>query len=109
MLVMFVIGIIIAHRTRFGTNIYALGGGTPTARLMGVPVGRTTIAIYADVRLPRRPLWDRLFALHIGRYSLAAVGVELDAIAAVVIGGHPADRWCWFPCRHAYRCPDPKV
>jgi simple sugar transport system permease protein len=47
MLVVFVAGIIIAHRTRFGTNVYALGGGVQTAELMGVPVARTTIQIYA--------------------------------------------------------------
>jgi ribose/xylose/arabinose/galactoside ABC-type transport system permease subunit len=87
MLVMFVIGIIIAHRTKFGTNIYALGGGTLTARLMGVPVGRTTIAIYATSGF-LAGLSGIVFSLYTSAgYSLAAVGVELDAIAAVVIGG----------------------
>ncbi len=47
MLLVFAVGIFIAHRTRFGTNVYALGGGAHTAQLMGVPVGRTTIQIYA--------------------------------------------------------------
>jgi simple sugar transport system permease protein len=87
MLVMFVIGIIVAHRTRFGTNIYALGGGAPTARLMGVPVGRTTIAIYATSGF-LAGLSGIVFSLYTSAgYSLATVGVELDAIAAVVIGG----------------------
>jgi galactofuranose transport system permease protein len=87
MLVMFVIGIIIAHRTRFGTNIYALGGGTQTARLMGVQVGRTTIMIYATSGF-LAGLSGIVFSLYTSAgYSLAAVGVELDAIAAVVIGG----------------------
>lgn len=87
MLVMFAVGIILAHRTRFGTNIYALGGGTPTARLMGVPVGRTTVAIYAASGF-LAGLSGIVFSLYTSAgYSLAAVGVELDAIAAVVIGG----------------------
>jgi len=87
MLVMFVVGIIVAHRTRFGTNIYALGGGTQTARLMGVPVGRTTIMIYATSGF-LAGLSGIVFSLYTSAgYSLAAVGVELDAIAAVVIGG----------------------
>jgi ribose/xylose/arabinose/galactoside ABC-type transport system permease subunit len=87
MLVMFIIGIIIAHRTRFGTYIYALGGGTPTARLMGVPVGRTTVAIYATSGF-LAGLSGIVFSLYTSAgYSLATVGVELDAIAAVVIGG----------------------
>ncbi|MGV3553262.1 galactofuranose ABC transporter, permease protein YjfF [Rhizobium sp.] len=87
MLVMFIAGIIIAHRTRFGTNIYALGGGAQTARLMGVPLGRTTIAIYATSGF-LAGLSGIVFSLYTSAgYSLAAVGVELDAIAAVVIGG----------------------
>lgn len=87
MLVMFVIGIVIAHRTRFGTNIYAIGGGAQTARLMGVPLGRTTIAIYATSGF-LSGLAGIVFSLYTSAgYSLAAVGVELDAIAAVVIGG----------------------
>jgi ribose/xylose/arabinose/galactoside ABC-type transport system permease subunit len=87
MIVMFIVGIIVAHRTRFGTNIYALGGGAQTARLMGVPVGRTTIAIYATSGF-LAGLSGIVFSLYTSAgYSLAAVGVELDAIAAVVIGG----------------------
>lgn len=87
MLILFIIGIVVAHRTRFGTNIYALGGGVPTARLMGVPVARTTIAIYATSGF-LAGLSGIVFSLYTSAgYSLAAVGVELDAIAAVVIGG----------------------
>ena len=87
MLVMFVVGVVVTHRTRFGTNIYALGGGTQTARLMGVPVGRTTIMIYATSGF-LAGLSGIVFSLYTSAgYSLAAVGVELDAIAAVVIGG----------------------
>lgn len=46
-LLTFVAGILIAHRTRFGANVFAIGGGVRTERLMGVPVGRTTVAIHA--------------------------------------------------------------
>jgi simple sugar transport system permease protein len=87
MLLVFAVGIFIAQRTRFGTNVYALGGGTQTARLMGVPVGRTTIQIYALSGF-LAGLSGIVFSLYTSAgYSLAAVGVELDAIAAVVIGG----------------------
>jgi len=86
-LLVFVIGILIAHRTRFGANVYALGGGVSTARLMGVSVGRTTIGIYALSGL-LAGLSGIVFSLYTtAGYSLSAVGVELDAIAAVVIGG----------------------
>lgn len=87
MLFVFAVGILIAHRTRFGTNIYALGGGTATAKLMGVPVAATTIRIYALSGL-LAGLSGIVFSLYTSAgYSLAAVGVELDAITAVVIGG----------------------
>jgi ribose/xylose/arabinose/galactoside ABC-type transport system permease subunit len=87
MLLVFAAGIFIAHRTRFGTNVYALGGGAQTAQLMGVPVGRTTIQIYALSGF-LAGLSGIVFSLYTSAgYSLAAVGVELDAIAAVVIGG----------------------
>lgn len=87
MLVVFLAGIVIAHRTRFGANVYALGGGVQTARLMGVPVARTTVQIYALSGF-LAGLSGIVFSLYTSAgYSLAAVGVELDAIAAVVIGG----------------------
>lgn len=87
MLVVFIVGVIIAHRTKFGTNVFALGGGIPTSKLMGVPVARTTIGIYAISGF-LAGLAGITFSLYTSAgYSLAAVGVELDAIAAVVIGG----------------------
>ncbi|MFD2263941.1 galactofuranose ABC transporter, permease protein YjfF [Lacibacterium aquatile] len=81
------LGIILAHRTRFGTNVYAIGGDRVSAALLGVPIRRTTIAIYA-VSGFYSSLAGVLYTLYTASgYPLAAVGVELDAIAAVVIGG----------------------
>ncbi|WP_019995884.1 galactofuranose ABC transporter, permease protein YjfF [Aureimonas ureilytica] len=87
MLAVFAIGILIAHKTRFGTYVYALGGDRNSAELMGVPVARVTIGIYALSSL-LAGVAGVVFALYTSSgYSLATVGVELDAIAAVVIGG----------------------
>jgi simple sugar transport system permease protein len=87
MLLVFVAGILIAQRTRFGTNVYALGGGIQTSALMGVPVGRTTMMIYGLSGF-LAGLSGIVYSLYTSAgYSLATVGVELDAIAAVVIGG----------------------
>lgn len=87
MLAVFVAGIVVAQRTRFGRNVYALGGSRQSAELMGVPVGRTTIGVYALSGF-LAGLSGIVFSLYTSAgYSLAAVGVELDAIAAVVIGG----------------------
>ena len=87
MLAVFALGIVLAHRTRFGANVFALGGGVTTARLMGVPVARTTVSIYALSGF-LAGLSGIVFSFYTSAgYPLATVGVELDAIAAVVIGG----------------------
>lgn len=87
MIVAVIIGMIVLHRTRFGTNVYALGGGQATARLMGVAVGRTTVAVYAFSGF-MAGLAGIVFSIYTSAgYPLATVGVELNAIAAVVIGG----------------------
>lgn len=87
MVAVFVVGAILAHRTRFGSDVYALGGNPTSAALMGVPVARTTILIYT-LSSTLAGLAGIVFSLYTSAgYSLAAVGVELDAIGAVVIGG----------------------
>lgn len=87
MLVTFVIGMILAHRTHFGTAVYALGGGEATARLMGVRQGRTIVLVYAFSGATAG-LAGIVFAIYTSSgYPLATVGTELSAIAAVVIGG----------------------
>lgn len=79
--------IIIAHYTRFGGRVYAIGGDANSAALMGIPLAQTTIRIYAISAL-LATLSGIVYSFYtFSGYSLAAVGVELDAIAAVVIGG----------------------
>ena len=87
MLLAVLAGMILAHRTRFGTAIFALGGGEHTARLMGVAVGRTIVLIYAFSGF-MAGLSGIVFSIYTGSgYPLATVGTELTAIATVVIGG----------------------
>jgi galactofuranose transport system permease protein len=87
MILVFIIGALLAHRTRFGSYVYALGGNVQSAALMGVPVARTTILIYMLSSF-LAGLSGIVFSLYTSAgYPLAAVGVELDAIGAVVIGG----------------------
>jgi simple sugar transport system permease protein len=86
LLVLFV-AIIIAHYTRFGGRVYAVGGDANSAALMGIPLAQTTIRIYA-ISAFLATLAGIVYSFYtFSGYSLAAVGVELDAIAAVVIGG----------------------
>ena len=87
MVAVFAIGAILAHRTRFGSYVFALGGNTTSASLMGVPVARTTVQIYM-LSSVLASLAGIVFSLYTSAgYPLAAAGVELDAIGAVVIGG----------------------
>ncbi|MCF8481768.1 MAG: sugar ABC transporter permease YjfF [Rhodospirillum sp.] len=87
MLLVFLLGGIVLHYTRFGTNVFALGGGRTTTALMGVRVGRITVAIYMLSSL-LAGLAGIVFSFYTASgYSLTGVGVELDTIAAVVIGG----------------------
>jgi galactofuranose transport system permease protein len=83
----FVLGWLLLSYTRFGRHVYALGDNEEAARLMGLNVGRVTVGVYtlsgalagaAGVMLASR--------LGAGQ-PVAAVGWELDAIAAVVVGG----------------------
>lgn len=79
--------VILAHYRRFGTYVYAIGGHAESAKLMAVPVARTTIGIYALSSF-LAALAGIMFSFYTSSgYALAAVGLELDAIAAVVIGG----------------------
>ncbi|MBI3856863.1 MAG: ABC transporter permease [Planctomycetes bacterium] len=75
------------HYTRFGRHVFAIGSNEQAARLCGVPIARTKILIYVV---------GGLFAglaglLQYSRLTIgdptSAPGLELDVIAAVVIGG----------------------
>jgi galactofuranose transport system permease protein len=77
----------VLHFTRFGRRVYAIGGNEHSAVLMGLPVGRTKISVYA-VSGFCSALAGLVFVLYIQSGDpLHGVGMELDAIAAVVIGG----------------------
>lgn len=86
-LALFILGLFVAHLTVFGRNIYALGGSADSARLMGLPVARTRPAVYA-VSGFCSALAGVAATLYTGSGNPAmGLGLELDAIAAVVIGG----------------------
>jgi ribose/xylose/arabinose/galactoside ABC-type transport system permease subunit len=87
MLVSLALAIFIAHYTRFGTNVYAIGGDRESARLMGVNIRRTTVMIYALGGF-YSALAGVVYALYTSSgYPLAGSTLELSAIAAVVLGG----------------------
>ena len=85
--VVVLIALFIAHYTKFGRYVYALGGDEASAKLMGLPVGRTKILIYALSGLCSA-LAGVVYTFYTQSGDPAScVGLELDAIAAVVIGG----------------------
>jgi ribose transport system permease protein len=87
MIVLAVLTAGILHYTRLGRHIFAIGSNEQTARLCGVPTDRVKVTVYAI---------NGVFAgiaglLQFSRLTVGdptvAVGLELDVIAAVVIGG----------------------
>ncbi|WP_082042863.1 galactofuranose ABC transporter, permease protein YjfF [Rhodococcus sp. MEB064] len=73
--------------TRFGRSVYGVGGNEASAVLMGLRVAAVKVGVYAISGFCAA-LGGLLFAFYaLSGYSLHAVGMELDAIAAVVIGG----------------------
>ncbi|MFB9672063.1 galactofuranose ABC transporter, permease protein YjfF [Microlunatus capsulatus] len=78
---------LVLRATRFGRTVYALGGAESSSLLMGLAVNRTKIAVYVISGFCSG-LAGILFSFYtLSGYSLTAIGAELDAIAAVVIGG----------------------
>ncbi|KOG42389.1 ABC transporter permease/substrate-binding protein [Streptomyces resistomycificus] len=89
-LVMVVMGLITAFvlgRTYIGRSMYAIGGNEEAARLSGLRVKRQKLAIYAFSGLFAAAAGIVLAARLSSAQPQAAQGYELDAIAAVVIGG----------------------
>jgi simple sugar transport system permease protein len=86
-LVVVAIGLYFLHLTSFGRTVYAIGGNRQSAVLMGLPVARTEVLVYT-ISGTCSALGGILLSFYMlsGSGSLA-VGMELDAIAAVVIGG----------------------
>ena len=84
---MVALGVFLAQYTRFGRTVYAMGGNERSALLMGLPVGRTKILVYTFSGLCSALAGVVVTFYMLSGYGLHAQGMELDAIAAVVIGG----------------------
>lgn len=86
-LVVLLIAVAASLLTRFGRNIYALGGSEASATLMGLPVAGTKVGVYALSGLCSA-LAGLVYTLYTSSgNATAGTGLELDAIAAVVVGG----------------------
>ena len=84
---MIIIGAIILQKTRFGRNVYAIGGSESSATLMGLPVARTKVLVYGFNGFCS-VLAGISYVLYVkSGWNLSLQGAELDIISCCVIGG----------------------
>lgn len=87
MLAAFALTAVLLHRTRFGQHLYAIGGNREAARFTGIPLARNEVIVYVICSL----LAGLAGIIHASQlYSAepaSGQGFELNAIAAVVVGG----------------------
>ncbi len=77
----------LAYFTRFGRTLYAIGNSEQSALLMGLPVARTKIIVYSFSGFCSA-LAGVVFSISLmSGYGYYVPGMELDAIASVVMGG----------------------
>jgi ribose transport system permease protein len=86
-LVCILIGSFVLGRTRLGRSAYAIGGNPEAARMSGIRVERTKLLIYVFSGVLAAVAGLMLVGRQGSANALSAEGMELQAIAAVVIGG----------------------
>ena len=87
MLAVFAVMSVVLHRTRFGQHLYAMGGNREAARFTGVPLARRTIAVYTLCSVLAAVAGMIHAAQLYSAEPSSGQGFELNAIAAVVVGG----------------------
>ncbi len=85
--VVFFILLIILQNTVFGRGVYAIGGNEEVARLSSIPTSRTKTMVYVISGVMSALASVILTSRLSSSQPTAGMGFELDAIAAVVIGG----------------------
>lgn len=86
-LIVFLLGHLVLSRTTFGHQLYALGGNREAARLAGIPVRRVEFLAYVIAGLCAGLAAIVLTGRLNSALPSAATGLELQVIAAIVIGG----------------------
>jgi ribose transport system permease protein len=87
MLVVYALAWLLLERTPFGRYVYAIGGNEQATRLSGVRVGPVKVAVYAIAGLTTAIAAIVFISRVSSGQASAGTGFELDAIAAVVLGG----------------------
>ena len=86
-LLLVAVAVYIAHFTRFGRTVYAIGGNEQSARLMGLPVNSTRVLVYTFSGFCSGLAGVALSIFVLSGHGLYASGFEMDVIASVVMGG----------------------
>jgi monosaccharide-transporting ATPase len=90
MLILVAIATWVLRRTIFGRQLLAIGGNAEAARLSGIPVNRIKQAVYALSGICAGIAGLIVIAINSSSdANLVGLGMELDAIAAVAVGGTP--------------------
>ncbi|MFL7866794.1 ribose ABC transporter permease [Vibrio cincinnatiensis] len=87
MVIVFAAAWYLLNHTRFGRYVYAMGGNESAARLSGINVARVKIGVYAICGLLSALAGIIVTSRLSSAQPTAGMGYELDAIAAVVLGG----------------------
>lgn len=88
MLAIVSISAFVLHRTVFGKQVLAVGGNEEAARLSGIPVRRIKLLVYMICGMCSGVAGLIVIAMNSAAdANLIGLGMELDAIAAVVVGG----------------------
>lgn len=87
MILVFAVAWFVLERTRYGRHVYAVGGNAQAARLAGVQVNRVILSVYVVAGICAGLAGVIFSARVISAQPTAGTGYELDAIAAVVLGG----------------------
>jgi ribose transport system permease protein len=87
MLVVFVLGWMVLHKTRYGRYLYAIGGNPEAARLSGIPVKRNLVLTYVYSGIFSGIAGIIMLSRLNSGHPTTGTGFELDVITAVVLGG----------------------
>ena len=87
MTAVFIVAVLILNRTRIGRHIYAVGGNDTAAKFSGISVAKTKFFVYSFSGLMAGLAGITIASRLYSGTCTSGDGAEMDAIAAVVVGG----------------------
>ena len=87
MLIIFVIAVMLVNRTHFGRHIYAVGGNAQAASFSGINVQKVKFWVYTFTGIMAGIAGVVIASRRYSGQPRSGEGAEMDAIAAVVVGG----------------------